>query len=308
MFECVADCGLNRICTACLVSSTRMNSKSLFGFLEAVNERPAAFSKYTAGDLWADGHTSAQMLAYHLNEDIDLSSRNGRFIDESVRWMMEHFKLSEGCKIVDFGCGPGLYSSRLAQQHADVVGIDFSSRSIGYAREFARKNDLDITYVEADYLEFQPDGEFDLIIMIMWDFCALAPAQRARMLSKFYELLADGGRIVLDAYSLAEFANKEEEFYYEKNLLNGFWSDVPYYAFVSSFKYEAESASLDKYTIIEEDRLREVYNWLQYFTPETLRQEALSTGLNIDELYGDVTGKPYDPESTEFAVVLRRSE
>lgn len=176
-----------------------------------------------------------------------------------------------------------------------------------YAREFARDNGLDVTYVEADYLGFQPEGRFDLITMIMCDFCALSPAQRAAMLSKFERLLADGGHIVLDAYSMNAFAEKDEECFYEKNQLNGFWSYQPYYAFVSSFKYEAEKVSLDKYTIIEEERQREVYNWLQYFTPETLEQEALSAGLDIEALYSDVAGSPYDADSAEFAVVMKRS-
>ena len=96
--------------------------------------------------------------------------------------------------------------------------------------------------------------------------------------------------------------------YYEKNQLNGFWSDKPYYAFVSSFKYEEEKVSLDKYIIIEENQKKEVYNWLQYFSPETLKQEALSAGLIIEEIYSDVAGNPYDADSTEFAVVLKSIE
>jgi len=284
-----------------------MKSDSLFRFLEAVNERPAVFSRYTASDLWTDEHTSAQMLAHHLNEDTDISSRRGQFIDDSARWMMEHFNLSDGCRIADFGCGPGLYSSRLARLGADITAIDFSSRSISHAREFARKNELNIDYVCADYLEFQPEGKFDLIIMIMWDFCALAPAQRAALLAKFKGLLAKGGCIVLDVFSLAAFANKEERFYYEKNDRSGFWSAAPHYTFVSSFKYEAEKVCLDKYTVIEEDRQREVFNWLQYLSPESMRPEVLAAGLDIEDLYGDVAGRPYDAESAEFAVVMKQS-
>jgi len=255
-----------------------MDTKSLFGFLEAANEKPGVFSKYTARDLWTDEHVSEQMLAHHLNENTDFSSRNGKFIDESARWMMSHFELSDGCKIADFGCGPGLYSARLAQRHADVLGIDFSARSIKHAREYARVN------------------------------CALAPAQRARLLSTFRGLLADGGRVVLDVYSLLELSYKHEKIHFEKTAPNGFWANGPYYAFVSSFKYESEKVSLDKYTIVEEGRQREIYNWLQYFTPDSLRQEVSAAGLEIDELYGDVAGKAYDAEAPEFAVVLKRAE
>lgn len=285
-----------------------MDAKSLFSFLEAANVKPAVFSKYTASELWTDEHTSAQMLAYHLNSDIDLSSRRGQFIDDSTRWMTERFRLAAGSRIADFGCGPGLYSCRFARLEADVVGIDFSSRSIAHARETAKAERLDVTYLEADYLEFQPQGKFDLIIMIMCDFCALSPVQRAAMLSKFQGLLADGGRVVLDVYSLNAFDSKDEAAYYEKNQLNGFWSEKPYYAFVSSFKYEAAKVSLDKYMIIEENRQREVYNWLQYFSPETLKQEVLSAGLAIEELYNDVAGNPYNAERSEFAVVLKKHE
>ncbi len=285
-----------------------MNSKSLFRFLEAATAKPAPFSKYTASELWTDEHRSARMLTYHLDKEIDVSSRRPRFIDESVCWMVERFSLSKGSRIVDFGCGPGLYTSRFARLEADVVGIDFSSRSIGYAREFAKENGLDIGYVAADYLDFQPEGKFDLIIMIMCDFCALSPAQRAAMLSRFERLLSVGGHIVLDAYSMNAFANKNAGCFYEKNQLDGFWSEKTYYAFVSSFKYEAERVSLDKYTIIEESRQREVYNWLQYFTPEALKQEALSAGLNIAELYCDVAGNPYDADAAEFAVVMNRRD
>lgn len=284
-----------------------MESKSLFAVLESVNERPRPFSVYTANELWTDKHTSEQMLAYHLNGDVDVSSRRTSFIDKSVRWIKEHFELSEESRIVDFGCGPGLYTSRFARLGAEVYGIDFSSRSIEYARECAEQENLNISYIEANYLDQRPEGKFDLVIMIMCDFCALSPTQRAAMLSKFQGLLSDQGRIVLDVYSLRAFASKHEESICEKNQLNGFWSADPYFGIVTSFKYDDEKVGLDKYTIVEKDRQREIYNWLQYFTPESLEREVQASGLEIDELYGDVAGNPYSADATEFSVVLKRT-
>lgn len=284
-----------------------METDSLFSILELANEKPAAFSIYTAKELWTDEHTSKQMLAFHLNSEIDVSSRRTSFIDDSVRWMTDHFNLSSNSRIIDFGCGPGLYTSRFARLGAEVYGVDFSARSIDYARESAERNNLDISYTEADYLEYQPEGEFDLITMIMCDYCVLSPEQRAALLCKYKELLSEGGYIVLDVYSLSAFEDKREESFYEKNQLNGFWSAEPYYGFVSSFKYEEERVSLDKYTIIERGRQRKVYNWLQYFTPQSLEHEAHAAGLEVDALYADVSGNQYDPEAVEFAVLMKRS-
>ena len=56
-----------------------------------INERPALFQFYTADELWANKHTSKQMLEYHLNESIDVSSRNKNFIESSVEWIVTNF-------------------------------------------------------------------------------------------------------------------------------------------------------------------------------------------------------------------------
>ncbi len=284
-----------------------METDSLFDILESANEKPAAFSVYTAKELWTDEHTSEQMLAFHLNGEIDVSSRRTSFIVDSVRWMTSCFDLSPNSRIIDFGCGPGLYTSRFAELGAAVYGVDFSARSIEYAREFADRNNSDISYIEADYLEYQPEGEFDLITMIMCDYCALSPKQRALLLVKFKELLSDRGRVVLDVYSLNAFADKKEESFYEKNQLDGFWSAEPYYGFVSSFKYDDDKVTLDKYTIIERRRQREVYNWLQHFSPESMKQEVHAAGLEVQAVYADVSGSHYDPDAAEFAVVMTKS-
>jgi len=284
-----------------------MDSSSIFSFLESVNVKPDPFSVYTTSVLWTDKHTSRQMLAFHLDGDVDVSSRRTSFIDDSLSWMTERFELCRSSKIIDFGCGPGLYTSRFAALGAEVCGVDFSSRSIAYAREQATRDGLPITYIEANYLEFQPSGTFDLITMIMCDFCALAPVQRAAMLTKFGNLLSKDGRIVLDVFSLKAYESKQESSIYEKNQLNGFWSADPYFGFVASFKYDEDKVSLDKYTIVERNRLRTVYNWLQYFSPESLKQEITAAGLEVEEVLGDVAGHAYDDGNTEFAVVVKRA-
>jgi hypothetical protein len=56
----------------------------MFEELEKINERPDPFQFYTASDLWTDEHTSKQMLTFHLNETIDVSSRKAEFINRSV--------------------------------------------------------------------------------------------------------------------------------------------------------------------------------------------------------------------------------
>ena len=61
-----------------------------------------------------------------------------------------------------------------------------------------------------------------------------------------------------------------------------------------------------KYTIIELVRVREVYNWLQYFAPEDLEREVAGAGFYFKGLYSDVAGNPNDPKSSEFAIIAKK--
>ena len=279
----------------------------MFTELEQINSRPEPFQFYTASDLWTDEHTSRQMLAYHLNKEIDVSSRNEKFIDKSVDWIVSHFNITAATKIADFGCGPGLYATRLARKGADVTGIDFSGRSIQYAVDTAAREGLNIRYINQNYLEFETDTTFDLIIMIMCDFCVLSPAQRKMMLSKFHSLLNHDGAVLLDVNSMKAFKERSETSIYEINWLNNFWSPDKYYCFLNTFKYEREKVVLDKYTIVEADRTRKVYNWFQHYSPEDLEKEFAECSLKIKEFYADVAGSPFNQESAEFAVLARKA-
>ncbi len=281
-------------------------NKSMFNKLEEINSRPKPFEFYTADELWTDEHTSEQMLKFHLDESIDLSSRNRKFIDKSVEWIVNHFNIKEDSEIADFGCGPGLYTHKFAEAGAKVTGIDFSERSINYAREQAEKHNLKIDYFVKNYLEFETEKRFDLITMIFCDFCALSPEQRKTVLSKFYSFLKPGGSLLIDVHSLNIFNEKEEAASYEKNQLNGFWSPNEYYGFLNSFKYEKEKVSLDKYTIIEETRKRVLYNWLQHYSRESITKEIEENGFKVVEIFSDVAGTKFDPNSKDIVVVANR--
>ncbi len=275
----------------------------MFFELDKINSRPKPFQYYTAEELWNNEHTSSMMLQFHLNGDVDVSSRNTKFIDNSVRWIESHFKIDKYSSICDFGCGPGLYAHRLAQHGANVTGIDFSKRSIEYARKNAHKDNLDIEYLNQNYLDFESDKKFDLITMIMCDYCALSPEQRSLLLRKFNKLLYPTGSLLLDVYSLIAFSQREEQSIYCVNLLNGFWSPKKYYGFLNTFKYDEEKVVLDKYTIIEPDNTKYVYNWLQYFSPDMLKIEFAENGFAVSEILSDVAGNKFNPNGNEFAVI-----
>ena len=278
----------------------------MFHQLEKIVARPEPFEVYTADILWTDEHIAKQMLSYHLHPEVDAASRNHKVIEQSAAWMIQRFELSGGKHVIDFGCGPGLYTQRFACGGAKVTGVDFSINSLNYARQQMVNEGLQINYIHQSYFDYEGDEKADLITMIMCDFCAMSATQRSLMLGKFASLLNPDGKLLLDAYSLHAFDKKEEGSSLVFNHMDGFWSKDPYYAFVNVFKYEDVKVSLDKYTLIEEKRTRDVYNWLQYFPKKQIQKEFEAAGLRIINWLGNVGGADYDENSDEFAVIAER--
>ena len=279
----------------------------MFDELENICRRPLPYEFYTAKDLWNDEYISKKMLELHLDESAELASRNKEFIDKSFNWMVSQFRVGAGTKICDFGCGPGLYASRFAAKGADVTGVDLSERSINYARGHADENSLKIDYINKNYLQFTTDKKFDLITLIYLDLCPLSPGQRKIMLGKFRDYLADDGKVFLDVLTMKFFETTEENMTIEYSAENGFWSPDLCYIFNNTFKYEQEKVVLNKHSIFEKARTRTIFNWLQCYSLESIKNEFQESGLRIVENYADVSGAPYDPDLIQMAIVAEKA-
>ena len=69
----------------------------------------------------------------------------------------------KGIRILDIGCGGGIFCEPLARLNATVYGIDSNESSILAARKHAKKNNLKITYKQTDIEEFKSSEKFDVI-------------------------------------------------------------------------------------------------------------------------------------------------
>ncbi|MEO1062048.1 MAG: methyltransferase domain-containing protein [Actinomycetota bacterium] len=280
----------------------------LFEHLEAIQARPAPFSHTTVADLWTDPHISERMLELHLDGDVAMASRTTSFIERSVRWLTELAASAPhpAARVLDLGCGPGLYANRLARVGAEVVGVDFSERSIRHAARTADAS-TNPTYVLGDYLDVEIAGSFDLVLLAMCDYCALGPTQRRRLLRRVRTWLRPDGRFVFDVYGLRSLRDRGEGTVYEPDLMDGFWSAAPYHGFRRTFVYPDDAVLLDRYDIIEANRSRTIFNWLQHFDVASITTELEAADLVVDGLYGDLTGADAIADPEEFCVVATPS-
>ena len=282
-----------------------MRDTSMYSILEEQNNRPRPFSAYTAEDLWTDPHVAGQMLAYHLDPDQDLASRNHAFIERSVRWLENTFALGEGKRVLDLGCGPGLYANALASCGASVTGVDFSRNSLGHARSVAESQGLDVTYHAGNYLTLDLEGSFDIVLLIFGDFCPLGPDHRRNLLDRVKGWLAPGGRFVFDVSTHALYNGLEEFASYEAVPNGGFWSAEPHFVFSNRFKYPEEMAFLDRHLVVGANGRRELFNWIQCYDPKSLAVEMNAAGWEVESTPGNLAGDPLEPEADFFGVVAR---
>ncbi|MDQ1275052.1 MAG: hypothetical protein QG610_625 [Euryarchaeota archaeon] len=244
---------------------------------------------YTEGNsiMWTDDHISKQLLEIHLNPDIDLASRRRASIKSTVDWISRIVNLKK-MNILDLGCGPGLYAELMTERGHKVTGVDFSKNSIEYARNEAIKKNLDIKYVNQNYLELCEENEYDLIMMIFTDFGVLIPEARKILLQKVYRALKPGGAFVFDVLrdkdiemKVAEKSWKMEE--------SGFWKDIPHLILSDSYYYPKERVVLYQHIVIDNSENFNVYRfWTHFFTPDELKKVLVQEGFEKIECYNNV--------------------
>jgi SAM-dependent methyltransferase len=276
----------------------------MYETLKRFHERPVPFSRYTTDTLWTDPHISERMLGFHLDESNDLASRRPAVIDGIVDWIDRYVGLA-GKRVCDIGCGPGLYALRMARRGALVTGIDFSTRSVEYARRSAGAEGSSAAFVVGDYLTGEIPAGHDLVCLIYGDMCAMSAENRRAVTAKVHRALKPGGLFIFDLFSEEQFAARTESESFARNMMDGFWSAADYFGFLKVFLYPEERVALDRYLIVEDERSFEVFNWMRYYSPDTARAEFERNGFVIERLVDASTGRPWTPSVNPFAVLAR---
>jgi ubiquinone/menaquinone biosynthesis C-methylase UbiE len=137
---------------------------------------------------------------------------NSYFYNENLE-MPTTFKILgnvKGKKILDLGCGPGLYAKKLSNMGAKVKGIDISKDIVRIAKE--ENPSLDLIVGDAEKLPYK-NSEFDIVLATLvlghipqWD----------KVLNEINRVLKNKGIFIFSSYNPVTEKTKRTKWFFRK--------------------------------------------------------------------------------------------
>jgi SAM-dependent methyltransferase len=257
---------------------------------------------------WNDPEFSERMLAEHLSQEHDLASRKSSTIDEHVEWIFSTVLDGRPGRLLDLGCGPGLYVHRLTAKGCECVGVDFSPASTRHARETAAANDLPCRFIDADVREAAFGDGFDLVMMIYGQFNVFQRDRAVEILAKAYAALQPGGRLLLELQAAEQIKKGGEAGPSWYSAASGLFSSQPHLVLQENF-WDAEAAASTTRFIAIDASTGAVSSYAlsnEAYTEQELDNALHEAGFNEVERFPSLNGKAGSGEADLPVVVARR--
>ncbi|MDG0876196.1 class I SAM-dependent methyltransferase [Paenibacillus thiaminolyticus] len=270
-----------------------------------IAKNPEPFEEGTQ-EIWLDPDRADLVLKAHFDENIPGGSRESSFIDETIDFINNLAPVEKYKKVIDLGCGPGLYSQRLAMRGYDVVGVDFNQNSIDYAIREAQENNLSIDYRNEDITNIELENDFDLALLIYQIYGMFNPNNRKKILSNIHRGLKPGGLVLLDVLSENSYEKFEPNIVWMLSNEGSLLSDKTHLTLYAALKYPNKVTLARNILVFDDGKLVNYNYWNQNFSIEDLEKEADEAGFTLEKVYADVNGGEYVNNSESFAAVLKK--
>jgi SAM-dependent methyltransferase len=242
---------------------------------------------------WNNPEFSERMLKEHLDQGHDAASRPYETIEKHIEWI--HRLVGHPTKVLDLGCGPGLYTSRLSRRGHVCVGIDYSPASIQYAKEYAVKEGLPCTYIQEDMRTAEYGSGYGLVMLLYGEFNVFRFEDAKKILKKCYKALDENGLLLIEPHTSAAINRKGEKSPSWYTVKNGLFSDEPYTCLEENFWDSITKTATIRYFIVDTSgKVTPYAQTFQAYTDEQYKTLLTECGFDTVELFpslGDASQK-----------------
>jgi SAM-dependent methyltransferase len=148
---------------------------------------------------WSDPVFSRRLLAEHLDQAHDGASRRRSLIERHVRRLGQLLP-APPARVLDAGCGPGLYAVPLARLGYRVDGVDVGPAVIRHARREARNAGVggQAHFQVGDVRMLPVSSRYDAVLLIYYVLENLAARDQVAALRRLSASLLPGGRLIAE--------------------------------------------------------------------------------------------------------------
>lgn len=248
------------------------------------------------------------MLAEHLTQAHDLASRRSHIIGKHVEWIHEALLQATAARVLDLGCGPGLYSNRLAALGHTCIGIDYSPASIAYAMSNAAQDHLTATYLQSDIRTATFAPNVDLAMLLYGELNVFSQQDATNILVKAHQALLPGGKLLLEPHTRASLIPDPASEMTWFSSPGGLFSPTPHIVLTEQQWDDATSIVTRRHYIIDAatNAVTRYAQSLQAYTTEQYVQLLKETGFDGIEIFSGLAHDRIEPMPELQAIVAHK--
>ncbi len=268
---------------------------------------------------WADPYISQHVLDTHLDQSTDAGSRRLETIDSSCEWISTVYDRTgnrarsnaadaeHAPRLLDLGCGPGLYALRFQRSGFHVTGFDISPAAVRYATAHCRLSQGSAEFRQEDYTDSELPGSYDVATCIYGGMGTISDSKRDKLTRRVYRALKPGGLFFFDVFTRAYVDTERLREGWHIVSRDGFWSPGRYLVLESSHLFPRAAACADSYTLLFGDGRADRYLvWHRYYDSDEIRSLTRKAGFDTVETYTDLCGTPQYAGSFWIGVVAHK--
>ncbi|MBI5373133.1 MAG: class I SAM-dependent methyltransferase [Sphingobacteriales bacterium] len=196
-----------------------------------------------------------------------------------VDFMVPHFGLQPGSRVLDLMCGYGRHALALGRKGIAVTAVDNLRDYTDEIIQAAEGEELPVEVICSDVLGFSTDHQFDLALCMGNSLNFFNATEMASLLAAVSARLKPGGHLLVSSWSIAEIQFTKP--------LNNSWSKIGEYTFLSSVQLHFQPTRIEVDTItLRGDGASETKKGIDYiYSLNEMDAFLQQAGLRLTEVY-----------------------
>lgn len=227
--------------------------------------------------------------------------RKGRWdmAPQEVEHVVSLSQIKKGAQVLDLCCGVGRHSIEFARRGFTVTGVDVTPHYLKEARRKAQKAKLSVEFIKDDMRRFQRRNTYNVVINLFGSF-------------GYFEDQRDDYRVAKNVYVSLK---KKGTFIIElmgKEVLARIFQKRDWYEIDDTLVLEERTTDRDwkridsRWVIIKGRERKEFTISLRLYSAVELSTLLQSAGFRRIDVYGDLTGAPFDQKAKRLVVVAHK--